>query len=55
MAKTVAKTEGLSIGISAGAAISGAVKLAKRQEFLNKRIIAILPDSAERYLSTGNF
>ena len=55
MAKTVAKTEGVSIGISAGAAVSGAVKLAKRQEFLNKRIIVILPDSAERYLSTGDF
>lgn len=55
MAKTLAKTEGLSVGISAGAAVVGAVKLAKRQEFLNKRIIVILPDSAERYLSTGNF
>lgn len=55
MAKIVAKTEGLSVGISAGAAIAGAVVLAKRAEFFNKRIIAVLPDSAERYLSTGDF
>ena len=55
MAKLVAKTEGLFIGISAAAAVVGAVELAKRQEFVNKRIIAILPDSVERYLSTGNF
>lgn len=55
MAKLVAKIEGLFIGISAAAAVVGAVELAKRQEFVNKRIIAILPDSVERYLSTGNF
>lgn len=55
MAKTVAKTEGLLVGISAGAAVAGAVALAKRTEFLNKRIIVVLPDSAERYLSTGDF
>lgn len=55
MAKTVAKTEGLLVGISAGAAVAAAVILAKRAEFLNKRIIVVLPDSAERYLSTGDF
>ena len=55
MAKTVAQTEGLSIGISAGAAVFGAVELAKKKAFVNKKIIVILPDSAERYLSTGNF
>lgn len=55
MAKTVAQTEGLSIGISAGAAVSGAVELAKKKAFVNKKIVVILPDSAERYLSTGNF
>ena len=54
-AKKVAQIEGLSIGISAGAAVAGAIKIAKRQEFINKRIVVILPDSAERYLSTGNF
>jgi len=55
MARTVAKTEGLLIGVSAGAAVVGAVELARRQQFINKRIIVILPDSAERYLSTGSF
>jgi len=54
-AKLVAKTEGLSIGISAGAVVAAAIDLAKRQEFMNKRIVVVLPDSAERYLSTGNF
>lgn len=55
MAKIVAKTQGLPIGISAGAVVAGAVELAKRGDFRNKRIVVILPDSVERYLSTGNF
>ena len=55
MAKIVAKTEGLPIGISGGAAVAAAVELAKREEFLNKRLIVVLPDSVERYLSTGYF
>lgn len=55
MVKTVAKTEGLPIGISAGAAVAAAVELAERQQFVNKRIVVILPDSVERYLSTGFF
>lgn len=55
MAKMVAQTEGLSIGISAGAAVAGAVELATREEFVNKRIVVILPDGADRYLSTGYF
>jgi len=55
MAKLVAKTEGVLVGVSAAAAVVGAVELAKRQEFVNKRIIVILPDSAERYLSMGIF
>ncbi len=55
MAKLVAKTEGLSIGISGGAAICGAIKIAKRESFTNKRLVVILPDSVERYLSTGVF
>ena len=54
-AKLVAKTEGLPIGISAGAAVAGALELAKRSEFKNKRFIVILPDSVDRYLSTGYF
>lgn len=55
MAKLVARTEGLSVGISAGAAVVGAVEIAKRKEFTNKRVIVILPDSADRYLSMGCF
>ena len=55
MAKIVAKTEGLSVGISAGAAIKAALDLAKREEFINKRFVIILPDSVDRYLSTGYF
>ncbi len=54
-AKLVAKTEGLPIGISAGAAVAGALELARRDEFKNKRFIVILPDSVDRYLSTGYF
>ena len=55
MAKAVAKIEGLPVGISAGASIVGAIEVAKRKEFTNKRVIVILPDSVERYLSTGYF
>lgn len=55
MAKTVAKTEGLPIGISGGAAVVAAAELARRDEFVNKRLVVILPDSVERYLSTGYF
>lgn len=55
MAKIVARTEGLPIGISGGAAIVAAVELAKREKFLNKRLVVVLPDSIERYLSTGYF
>ena len=55
MAKVVARTEGLPIGISGGAAIAAAVELAKRENFLNKRLVVVLPDSIERYLSTGYF
>lgn len=55
MAKAVARIEGLPVGISAGANIVGAVEIAKRKEFTNKRVIVILPDSIERYMSTGDF
>lgn len=55
MAKTIAKTDGLSVGISAGAALVAATELAQKTKFTNKKIIVILPDSIERYLSTGYF
>ncbi len=55
MARKVAKIEGMPIGISSGAALSVAVELAKRPGMAGKRILAILPSSAERYLSTALF
>lgn len=51
MTKLVAQIEGLPVGISAGGAVFAATEIAKRKDFTNKRIIVILPDSIERYLS----
>ena len=52
-AKECARTEGLPVGISAGAALAAALELGQRDEMKGKVIAVILPDSAERYLSTG--
>lgn len=55
MAKTVAKTEGLPVGLSSGAALAAAVKIGQRPEMTNKNIVIILASAVERYLSLGYF
>lgn len=52
MARRLAREEGILSGISCGAAVAAAVRLAKQEEYKGKTIVAILPDSGERYLTS---
>ncbi|MFM9113507.1 MAG: pyridoxal-phosphate dependent enzyme, partial [Polynucleobacter victoriensis] len=54
-ARRLAKEEGILAGISCGAAAAVAVRLAKQPQYEGKTIVVILPDSAERYLSSALF
>lgn len=51
----IAKAHGILVGISSGAAVWAAIEISKRPEFSGKNIVALLPDTGDRYLSTGMF
>jgi cysteine synthase A len=55
MARRLAKEEGILSGISCGAAVAVAVRIAQEKDMKGKTIVAVLPDSGERYLSSPLF
>jgi cysteine synthase A len=55
VARRLAREEGIISGISCGAAVAVALRLAARSDYAGKTIVAVLPDSGERYLSTPLF
>ncbi len=55
MARRLSKEEGILSGISCGAAVAVALRLAREEQFRNKTMVVILPDSGERYLSSALF
>ena len=53
--RALGRTEGILVGISSGAALSAAYTLARRPDMKGKRIVVLLPDTGDRYLSTSLF
>ncbi len=53
--RAMARSEGILVGISSGAALCAAIEIARRDEYAGKTVVVLLPDTGERYLSTAMF